>query len=267
MEAEATGPPLPPTRFLVVADDPDMRAVFRSLIEVEPDMEIVGEADSEGAAIDSVSRFAPDVVVLDAELAEMNGIELVRRYGVDRFPATVFVVGDEREVAAAFQVNAVDCLVKPFSEQRFGVALDRVRRHLRRDDFRDLSSAGGLLVDTREVRNYPQRLWIRSRGQSRGHVIVVKVDDIDWIEAQRKYSCAHTRKGSHNARESISQIESHLDPSRFLRVHRSAIVNLDRVAEVTSAKASQALVLHDGTRVPISRSGKRRLLALANERA
>lgn len=264
MEAEATGPALPPTRFLVVVDDPDMRAVFRSLIEVEPDMEIVGEADSEGAAIDSVRRFAPDVVLLDAELAEMNGIELVRRYGVDRFPATVIVVGDERDAAAAFQVNAIDCIVKPLTDQRFRAALDRVRRHLRREDSRDLSDrlgAGGHLANTRKARNYPQHLWIRSRGQSRGSVIVVNVDDIDWVEAQTKYSCAHTRDGSHNnLRESISQIESRLDPSRFVRVHRSAIVNLDRVAKVTS----RVLVLHGGTRVPIGRSHKRRMFAIAN---
>ncbi len=261
-----------PTRLLVVEDDPGMRAAVRSFIDVEPDMEIVGEASSGADAIESVRRFAPDVVLLETELPEGNGIALVERYGVDRFPPTIFVIEDERDAADAFRINAVDCIVKPFTHQRFKTTLERVRRHMRRQEGlsqlpRTGSSAisAGSTADGSPARRYPPRLWIRTRGQSRGQVLVVSVDDIEWIEAQARYSCAHTREGDHPLLESISQIEARLDPSRFARVHRSAIVNLDRVAEVVSTRNTRILVLQNGTRVPLSRSRKQHLFQLAGQ--
>lgn len=257
------------TRLLVVEDDPGMRAAVRSFIDVEPDMEIVGEANSATEALESVRRFAPDVVLLETELPEGNGIDLVERYGVDRFPPTIFVVEDERDAADAFRVNAVDCIVKPFTHQRFKTTLERVRQHFRRQDgLRSFPrpDSPAAEVEVQETRRYSPRLWIRTRGQSRGQVLVVSVDDIEWIEAQARYSCAHTREGDHPLLESISQIEARLDPSRFARVHRSAIVNLDRVVEVVSTRNTRILVLQNGTRVPLSRSRKRRLFELAGQR-
>ena len=253
-----------PIRVLIVENDPGMRAAFRSLIESEPGMEIVGEADSGREAIDSVRRLAPDVVLLDIDLPETTGIEVVRHYGVERFPAAIFIAGHERYAAEAFQVNAFDYIVKPFTDQRLRAALDRVRRHLRRDHFQDLSERlEVLLAEVRDARNYPQRLWIRSRGQ----VLIVNVTEIEWVEADAKYSCLHTRDATHRLRESISRIEARLDPTRFARIHRSAIVNLDRVVGVFSSDGSPSVVLKDGTRIPMSRSHKLRVLELAGEKA
>lgn len=255
------------TRLLVVEDDPGMRAAVRSFIDVEPDIEIVGEVNSATEALESVRRFAPDVVLLETELPEGNGIDLVERYGVDRFPPTILVVEDERDAADAFRVNAVDCIVKPFTHQRFKTTLERVRQHFRRqDDLRFFPRTASPAPDSQEARRFSPRLWIRTRGQSRGQVLVVSVEDIEWIEAQARYSCAHTREGDHPLLESISEIEARLDPSRFARVHRSAIVNLDRVVEVVSTRNTRILVLQNGTRVPLSRSRKRQLFELVGQR-
>jgi two-component system LytT family response regulator len=251
-----------PIRVLIVESDSDMRATLRSLLESEPDMEIVGEASSGREAIDSVRRLAPDVVLLDVDLPETNGIEVVRNYGFERFPATIFIAGHERYAAEAFQVNAFDYLVKPFTSQRFRATLERVRRHLREDHLQVLSDRlGALLAEVRDTRSYTKRLWIRSRGQ----VLILNVDEIDWIEADAKYSCVHARDAMHRLREPISRVEARLDPARFARIHRSAIVNLDRVVEVLSSAGSQSVMLKDGTRIPISRSQKLRVFELAGD--
>ena len=118
-----------------------------------------------------------------------------------------------------------------------------------------------LLASVGDLRKYPQRLWIRSRGQVR----ILAVDEIDWVEADAKCSLVHTRGATHRLRESIGRVEGRLDPARFTRVHRSAIVNLDRVAEVLSSAGSQSVVLRDGTRIPMSRSQKARVFELAAE--
>jgi two-component system LytT family response regulator len=262
MEGSAAISGSSPIRVLIVESDHGMRAVFRPLIESEPDMEIVGEAGSGTEAIDSVRRLAPDLVLLDIELPGMTGIEVVRDYGVERFPATIFIAGHERYAAEAFQVNAFDYIVKPFSDQRFQATLDRVRRHLRRDHFQDLSQRlEALLVGVRDARHYPQRLWIRSRGQ----VLILDIDEIDWVEADAKCSLLHTRDATHRLRESISRIEARLDPARFARIHRSAVVNLDRVVEVLSSAGTQSVILKDGTRIPMSRSQRLSVFELAGE--
>lgn len=259
--------PQNPTRILVVEPDPDVRTAFRSFVELEPDMEIVGEASSGKEALDALRRLAPDVVLLEAEMTEMSGIDLVQRYGADRFPPAVFVVGNERDAAELFRIQAVDCIVKPFTHQQFRTTLARVRSHLRREANERLSARkGSNAADILEDRRFPHRLWTRTRGKSRGQVLILNVEAIEWIEAQARYSCAHTRDGDHRILESISQIEARLDPVRFARVHRSALVNLDRVAEVVSTRSTRFLVLQNGARVPLSRSRRRRLFELAGER-
>jgi two-component system LytT family response regulator len=250
------------TRVLIVEDDPDLRRAYRTLFESEPDMEVVGEAASGAEGLEAVKRLVPDLVFLDIELPDINGIELVRRAGVETFPAVIFVTGYPEYAAEAFQVEAFDYIVKPFTDQRFRSTLDRIRRRLRKDGIQDLSDQlSTLLSQVQTAKTYPQRLWIRSRGQ----VLVLNVDEIEWIEADAKYSIVHQGATSHRLREPISRIEARLDPSRFSRVHRSAIVNLDRVVEVVSSGGNQSIVLEDGSRIPMSRSQRLRVFELAGD--
>jgi two-component system LytT family response regulator len=261
MEGGAAASESSPIRILVVGKDLETRAVVRSLIESEPDVEVVGEAGSGREGIDSVQHFAPDAVVLDVDLPEMSGIEMVREFGVERFPATIFIAAHERCAAEAFQVNALDYLVKPFSDQRFHATLDRLRRHVRSHSH-DLSERlDALLAEVRDVRRYPQRLWVRVRGQ----VLIVNVDGIEWVEADAKNSYLHTSNARHRVHESISRIERRLDPARFARIHRSAIVNLDCVVEVSSSAGAPSVMLKDGTRIPMSRSHRLRVFELAGD--
>jgi two-component system, LytTR family, response regulator len=129
-----------------------------------------------------------------------------------------------------------------------------------RERFQDLSERlEALLAEVRDARKYPQRLWIRSRGQVR----LLNVDEIDWVEADAKYSRLHTRHATHRLRESIGRVEARLDPARFARIHRSAIVNLDRVAEIVSSSGPASVILKDGTRIPMSRTQKLHVFELA----
>jgi two-component system LytT family response regulator len=261
-EGSVAVPESSPIRVLIVENDPKIGTALRSLIESEPDMEIVGEASSGREAIDSVRRLAPDVVLLDLDLPETNGIEIVRRYSAENLPATIIIAGHERYAVEAFQVNAFDYIVKPLTEERFHATLDRVRRHLRRGHFQDLSERlEALLSEVRDARNYAQRLWIRSRGQ----FLIVNVTEIDWVEADAKYSRLHTRDTTHRLRESIGRLEARLDPMRFARIHRSAIVNLDRVVGVLQSDRSPSAILRDGTHIPMSRAQKLRVFELVGE--
>ncbi len=253
-----------PIRFLIVENDPRVSSAFRCLIETEPGMEIVGEATCGREAIDSVRRLAPDVVLLDVDPPEMNRYEVVRNIGVERFPVTIVIASHDRFAAEAFQVNAFDYIVKPVTDLRFRATLDRLRLHLRSDHFRELSERlGALLAEVRDVRTYPQHLWIRSRGQ----VLILKIGEIEWVEADAKYSCLHTRDATHRLRESISRVEGRLDPARFARIHRSAIVNLDHVSEVVCSPGPPSVILDDGTRIAMSRSHRLRVFEIAGDRA
>ena len=181
---------------------------------------------------------------------------------VSRQHPDLYVYLRDRFAAEAFQVNAFDYIVKPLTEERFHTTFDRVRRHLRRAHFQELSERlEALLAEVRDARNYAQRLWIRSRGQ----FLILNVTEIEWVEADAKYSRLHTRDATHRLRESISRLEARLDPMRFARIHRSAIVNLDRVVGVLHSDRSPSAILRDGTRIPMSRSQKLRVFELVGD--
>jgi len=262
VEAGRTVAESSPIRILIVEDDPGICEDLRAFVRAEPDTAIVGEADSGVAAIESVKRLTPDVVLLEMDLPEMNGIEVVRSYGVGQLPLTIFIADHDRHAAAAFQVNAFDYVLKPLTDRRLHATLNRVRRYLRRERLHLLSEGlEALLAKSRDARRYQQHLGIRSRGQ----ILILRVDEIDWVEADAKYCNVHIRATAHRVHEAIGHIELRLDPERFVRIHRSAIVNIDRVVEVISAPGSQSVVLTDGTHVPMSRSDRLPLIGFDRE--
>ena len=264
MERPGFGYASGPIRILIVGSDRGLGESLRSLIESEGDMEIIGEARSGQDAIYSVRHLTPDVVLFDVELPGVNGIELIRRYGVEQFPITIFVACDGRYAVDAFQINAFDYLVRPLTDQHLHATLDRVRRHLHRESLRELSDRlEDLMAEVRSARSYPRHLSIRSRAQ----ILILNVEKIEWVEADRKYSRVHIGGASHFVRESISHLEARLDRARFVRIHRSAIVNLDHVVEVVSAAGSTNVILKDGTSIPMSRSHKSEVLSFAGDEA
>jgi two-component system LytT family response regulator len=251
-------------RILIVDDEDSARSRIRALLEQEGDAEVAGECSSGAQAIEAILSLAPDVVFLDVQLPDMDGMGVVRRVGADRFPLVIFVTGYERYAVAAFDVQACDDLLKPFTEERFHEALARAREALRRRSLSRLNEALATLLARARSNGYLKRLIVRLDGR----VKFFDLDEIDWIEADAKFVLLHSGGGVTPLKESIGRLEEKLDPSRFLRVHRSVIVNLDRVSEIDGPEAgAQCVVLKNGERLPLSRANRPKLYEVAADSA
>jgi two-component system LytT family response regulator len=248
-------------RVLIVDDEPVGRERLRALLEAEPDVEIVGECDNGRDAVEAIASLAPDLVFLDVQMPGMDGIAVVRALGPRRFPLIVFVTGFDRYAVEAFDFHACDYLLKPFTQERFRKTLARANAELRDRDIERLDERLASLLERFSPGNgYLRRLVVRLDGRIR----FFGVEEIDWVEAHAKFVRLHAGGVVYPLRESIGHLEEKLDPSRFLRVHRSAIVNIERVAEVeASGEGTQTVVLKDGTRLPLSRGNRLRLYEVA----
>lgn len=254
-------------RAMVVDDEPLAREGLRVLLEKDDEVEFVGECGDGREAVREIRRVDPDLVFLDIQMPEMDGFDVLEALDEDELPVVVFVTAYDEFAIRAFEVHALDYLLKPYDDERFFRALERVKaevKHRRDTEFTDRLAA---LMENRtewppeaggeEGRPGPQdRIMIRSSGR----IQFVNVGEIDWIEAAGDYVRLHTGERSHLLRETMKAMEERLDPERFVRVHRSTIVKLDYVREVRASESGQYdVVLHDGTRRSLSRSGRERL--------
>jgi two-component system LytT family response regulator len=249
-------------RVLIVDDEPLARRGVRARLMAMPDVEITGEADSGMKAVSEIERLRPDVVLLDVQMPELDGFGVIETVGVENMPAIVFVTAYDEYALQAFEVNAVDYLLKPFDRERFQKALARARAHVGRqaDDInrRLLALIQGLKVP----QGYLERLVIRSSGR----IFFLKAEEIDWIEAAGNYVRLHTGKESHLLRETMNSLEQKLDPARFLRIHRSTIVRIDRIAELQPLfHGDYVVVLQGGTRLTLSRGYRERLSGILDQ--
>jgi two-component system LytT family response regulator len=236
-------------RALIVEDEPLARATLRDYMADEPDVELVGEATDGRAAIEAIERLHPDLVFLDVRLPELSGLEVLER--VDPRPAVVFTTAFDRYAVAAFELEAVDYLVKPFGRRRFRATLERVRRRLaeRPSELPD-GVRGGL------IERPPRRLF----AQTGDRIVPVNVDDIEHIDGAGDYSELRCRSRSFLVALRLKDLEVRLDGTHFLRVHRSHLVNLDHVVEIRARDPHRLeVVLASGDVVPASRSGSARL--------
>jgi two-component system LytT family response regulator len=245
---------------LVVDDEPLGRQRLIDLLNDEAGVDVT-TADSGRSAIAAIRASPPDVVFLDVQMPGQTGLDVVREIGADTMPATIFVTAYDRHAIDAFELAAIDYLLKPFEDERFHQALDRARRAIRLkevDATRDrLITLLGGAVESRT--SYLERIAVEMRGQVR----VVPVDRVDYIEADGPYAVVHAGGESFVIRERMQVLEERLDPSVFIRVHRSTIVRLDRVeALMVAAGGDYAARLRDGTRVRVAR-GRRDALAIA----
>jgi len=227
-------------RTLIVDDEPIARRTLRLLLDPDPDIVVIGECDGVGA-LDLIPRERPALVFLDIQMPEIGGFDLLDRVGVETIPAVVFVTAHAQHALRAFDVDAVDYLLKPFDDRRFEATLRRVKASLAAG-----SAAGGHL----------RRLVVRLADRT----TVVDVDDLDWIEAADYYACLHVGTDTHLVRRTMADLERALDPARFFRVHRSAIVNLARVRDVEGDGAGEhRVVLRDGTSLRLAHGRLRTL--------
>jgi two-component system LytT family response regulator len=243
-------------RALIVDDEPLARQRLRLLAQDEPDLECVGECSNGAEAIEAIRRNPPDLVFLDVQMPEMDGFAVLENIPRDRLPAIVFTTAFDKHAVRAFEIHALDYLLKPIEPNRFKAAVARVREHLRTQQ--TSSAAQGLLelLASRKGQVAPQatqyltRLTIRNEDK----VAVIKTADIDTIESAGNYVSVNVGKESHILRETLNALETQLDPESFLRVSRSAIINLDRVKELQPMfKGEHIIVLQNGKRLAMTR--------------
>jgi two-component system LytT family response regulator len=241
--------PAAPWRALVVDDEPLARRSLRLLLERDPAFEIVGERGDGEAAVQAVLELRPDVLLLDVEMPGLDGFGVLRATSHETTPVVVFVTAFDQYAIRAFEAHAFDYLLKPFSDERCAEVMSRVRQRLRERESADDAARLRALLDRRG--RVMQQLVVRDGGRT----IVLPWADIDWIGAEDYCIRIHARHDKPLIRKSLQTIARDLDPKVFVRVHRSAIVNVRRVREMRPLPSGGAeLTLVDGTRIPVSRS-------------
>ena len=247
-------------RAVVVDDEPLARLRIRSLLAEAEDVEVVAECANGREAIRAIEESPPDLLFLDIQMPEIDGFDVLQAIGVGRVPVVIFVTAYDQFALRAFEAHALDYLLKPFDDERFEAALQRARERIRQQAGGDLDRRlRALLEEVRGHRGYLQRLVVPTGHRS----VFIRTEEIDWIEAERNYIRLHVGGRAHLMRGNLSRIESALDPTAFCRIHRSTIVNIDRIQAVESLFGGEYLVvLHDGTKLTSGRSYRRNLHAL-----
>jgi len=244
-----------PLRILIVDDEPWARRRVAALLKASSDAEVVGECGDGAEAVTAIQEQAPDLVFLDVQMPELDGFEVLQAVGPDRMPLVVFATAYDEFAVRAFEAHALDYLLKPLDDQRFARSLERARQELlKMQPHTDRLEA--LVQSLRRDRRYLRRLVVKARGRVR----FLRVADVDWIEADGNYVTVHLGRDQCLIRETVASLATKLDPEQFVRIHRSAIVNLDRALELSPwSRGEQALVLKDGTQLSVGRAFRGRL--------
>ena len=247
----------PHIRVLIVDDEPLARDMLREMLQGDPQVVIVGESTNGREAVDAIRKTAPDLIFLDVQMPELGGFEVLEEIGNGNLPHVIFVTAYDQYAVRAFEVHALDYLLKPFDQERFETSWQRAKAQLRP------SQNGGvdqrilaLLEELKAGNKYLERLVVKSGGR----IYFLETHDIDWIEAEGNYVSVHTGKKSHLLRETISSLESQLDPRKFVRIHRSSIVRIDRIQELQPwFHGEYRIILHTGTQLTLSRNYREKL--------
>lgn len=251
-------------RTLIVDDEPLAREKLRSFLESEPDIEILTECRDGREALLAIESEKPDLVFLDIQMPELGGFEVLENVEPENLPAVIFVTAFDQYALKAFEVHAVDYLLKPFDRDRLRQALDRARRERDRQELGEVQKQLRALladIDTQKPQ-FAERLVVKSAGR----VVFVKVADIDWVDAAGNYVKLHVGGEGHLLRETMSHLEERLDPRRFLRIHRSTIVNIERIKELQQQfHGDYLVVLKSGQRLTLSRSYRDRIQGLLED--
>ena len=251
-----------PLTALIVDDEPLAREGLRDLLSRDPEIAAIREARDGREAVVSIRESNPDIVFLDVQMPEMDGFTVVRTIGAENMPAVVFVTAHDQYAIQAFEINALDYLLKPVIEDRFVKALVRAKGRIRSNAAADSSrQIIGLLETIASPQHHLKRLAVRSAGKT----VLVDVDVIDWIQGAENYVELHAGSAIHLLHAKMNTLEKSLDPEVFLRVHRSIIVNLGRIRDLQPGAHGEYLItLRDGTRLQSGRTYADRLRALAN---
>jgi two-component system LytT family response regulator len=248
-------------KVLIVDDEPFARKYISEMLNREPDIEITGEAGDGKAALKCLAKIKPDLLFLDIQMPEMDGFALLEQLDREQLPAIIFTTAYEEYAIRAFEVHALDYLLKPFDQVRFAQALQRARETLAetvpKQDETDQIAA--LLQAIKEKPRYLERLLVKQNGR----IVFVKLDQIDWIKADDKYVHLRGANHRHMIRQTLGAIKTQLDPAKFVQINRSVIVNLDSIKELhTGFHGDHEVQLHDGSKFPLSKNHKSDLFDL-----
>ena len=244
-------------RVLVVDDEALARERLRTLLQEEPGFEIVGEAGDGTTGAESILALQPDLVFLDVQMPGADGFDVIDAVGADKMPFVVFVTAYDRYALRAFDVHALDYLLKPFDRERFRQALTRARQQL------DRANGNGeierrlaaIVNDLRPAKARTDRFVVKSGGR----IFFVRTDEIDWIDAAGNYVRLHVKGDSYLFRETMTAMEARLDHTRFVRIHRSHIVNSERIKELQPDNGDYTVILRSGAKLPLSRGYRDKL--------
>jgi len=253
-------------KTLIVDDEPLARRNLRLLLAKDPQIEVLDECRNGREAVKAINGLSPDLIFLDIQMPEMDGFDVVAQVGPEQIQAIIFVTAFDQYALKAFDVHALDYLLKPFDDERFAHALARAKAQIEAREINRLSKRLLALLEERESErkapaqqsSYLTRVMIKAAGR----VVLLKVDDIDFIEADGNYAKLHVARKAHLLREKMNDLEGKLDPERFVRIHRSVIVNLDRIKEMhPHFNGDYIVVLEDGRQLRLSRTRREQLEA------
>jgi len=244
-------------RTLIVDDEELARKRIRKLLSLESEFEVVEECGDGRHALQAIERFAPDLIFLDVQMPELGGFEVLTQIDSEKMPLIIFVTAYDEFALKAFEARALDYLLKPFDDERFAQSLQRARTYLTGNEAGEIKERlAKLITGLSSQRTYLSRVAVKSAGR----VLFLKAAEIDWIEAAGNYVNLHVGKESYLLRGRMSELEKRFNPDQFFRIHRSTMVNLDRVKELQPLfKGEGIVVLKDGQQLSASRRCSQRL--------
>jgi two-component system LytT family response regulator len=247
-------------RTLIAEDEALARRRLRKLLSTENDVVVVGECRDGRETIAAIHERQPDLLFLDVEMPEVSGLGVVEAITPERMPPVIFVTAYDHYAVQAFDANAVDYLLKPFDEDRFNRALNRARRYLSHVSHRDHTNRlQSVLSEVKQGTGRMDRLVIKSGGR----IVFLDDEEVDWIEAAANYVRLHAGSNSYLLRQTMNVLESKLDPERYMRIHRSIIVNIDKIRELKPCNNGEYIVvLRTGKELSLSRSFRDRIQQL-----
>lgn len=242
----------------IVVDDEELaRQRVCDLLEKHPKIRVAAECRNGREAVEKITELKPDLVFLDINMPDLDGFGVIEEIGKDHMPAVIFVTAYDQYAVKAFEAAAVDYLLKPFDRRRFDQAVEKAVDTYFREQVDDLEKRMGKLMALAaggRSRSFSDRLVVRQGGT----VHLLKVDEVDWVESARNYVKIHCGSHVYTMRETLSNFEAKLDPDRFLRIHRSTVVNIDRIRRIEPGYGSESrLELDNGTKLVISRAYRR----------
>ncbi|HKG58606.1 MAG TPA: LytTR family DNA-binding domain-containing protein [Pyrinomonadaceae bacterium] len=253
-------------KTIIVDDEPLARRNLRVLLERDPQIEIVDECRNGREAVKTINTLSPDLIFLDIQMPEMDGFDVLARVGPEHIQAIIFVTAFDQYALKAFDVHALDYLLKPFDDERFARALERAKSQIAAREINQLSERLLALLEERETErkgsNRDARYLTRLMIKASSRMMLLKVDEIDFIEADGNYAKLHAGRKTHLLREKMNDLEGRLDPAKFVRIHRSIIVNLERIKEMhPHFNGDYVVVLEDGRQLRLSRTRREQLEA------